>query len=246
MRCDPSAAPRGARMRWGPRAGTRGQRAHTGRPGARRPRGPGRARAVNRHGRTNLGPLAARPHLSPVPDRLPSRPTSNPGGPGLRRLYGLFLVGCCRSGNSRAVSLLRKIRQDGVRLPTHPLTSRREPRSRRGVGCTRHPCRQASLRVSLQRGAGRPHPPAMGALSVIQWGAAPGPVACRRLGPVCQPGAARAVMCRIPCRILCLADVERTSMARRTVLTSQAARPTSPVHGCGASEVGVSRCLCQR
>ena len=38
------------------------------------------------------------------------------------------------SGNSRAVSLLRKIRQDGVRLPTHPLTSRREPRSRRGVG----------------------------------------------------------------------------------------------------------------
>ena len=94
---------------------------------------------------------------------------------------------CCRSGNSRAVSLLRKIRQDGVRLPTHPLTSRREQRSRRGVGSTRHPCRQASLRVSLRRGAGRPQPPAMGALSVIQWCAAPGPVACRRLGSVCQP-----------------------------------------------------------
>ena len=100
---------------------------------------------------------------------------------------GCFGWWCCRNGNSRAVSLLSKIRQDGVRLPTHPLTSRREPRSRRGVGCTRHPCRQASLRVSLRRGAGRPHPAAMGALSVIQWCAASGPVACRQLGPVCQP-----------------------------------------------------------
>ena len=105
------------------RTGDEPKRRHQGPPrtqraaGARRPRGPGRARAVNRHGRTNLGPLAARPHLSPVPDRLPGRPTSNPGGPGLRRLYGLFLVGCCRSGNSRAVSLLRKIRQDGVPSP---------------------------------------------------------------------------------------------------------------------------------
>ena len=101
-----------------------------------------------------------------------------------RAVLGLDVT---QSGNSRAVSLLSKIRQDGVRLPTHPLTSRREPRSRRGVGCTRHPCRQASLRVSLRRGAGRPHPPAMGALSVIQWCAAPGPFACRQLGPVCQP-----------------------------------------------------------
>ena len=58
---------------------------------------------------------------------------------------------------------------------------------RRGVRCTRHPCRQVSLRVSPRRGAGRPHPPAMGARSVIHWCAAPGPVACRRLGPVCQP-----------------------------------------------------------
>ena len=109
--------------------------------------------------------------------------------PGWRRLLRLFGWECCSAVLSRAVSLLRKIRQDGVRLPTHPLTSRREPRSRRGVGCTRHPCRQASLRVSLRRGAGRPHPPPLGALSVIQWCAAPGPVACRRLGPVCQPGA---------------------------------------------------------
>ena len=57
---------------------------------ARRPR-------CHRHGRTNLGPLAARPHLSPVPGRLPGRPTSDPGGPGLRRLYGLF-SGCGVAG----------------------------------------------------------------------------------------------------------------------------------------------------
>ena len=31
----------------------------------------------------------------------------------------------------------------------------------------------------------------------------------------------RAAVCRIPCLILCLAYVERTSMARRTVLTSR-------------------------
>ena len=123
-------------------------------------------------GRTSAGP----------PPRRTEQPLTGPDREGY---LGCFWWGCCRSGNSRAVSLLRKISQDGVRLPTHPLTSRREPRSRRGVGCTRHPCRQASLRVSLRRGAGRPHPPAMGALSVIQWCAAPGPVACRRLGPVC-------------------------------------------------------------
>ena len=46
--------------------------------------------SCHKPGRTNLGPLAARPHLFPVPDRLPGRPTSDPGGPGLRRLYGLF------------------------------------------------------------------------------------------------------------------------------------------------------------
>ena len=68
-----------------------------------------------------------------------------------------------------------------------PRSKRPRPRSGRGVRCTRHPCRQASLRVSPRRGAGRPHPPAMGALSVIQWCAAPGPVACRRLGPVLWP-----------------------------------------------------------
>ena len=39
-----------------------------------------------------------------------------------------------------------------------------------------------------------------------------------------RPRPARAAVCRIPCRILCLADVERTSMARRPVLTSPAAR----------------------
>ena len=72
--------------------------------------------------------------------------------------------------------------------PAARLRSKRpRPRSGRGVRCTRHPCRQASLRVSPRRGAGRPHPPAMGALSVIQWGAVPGPVACRRLGPVLWP-----------------------------------------------------------
>ena len=70
-----------------------------------------------------------------------------------------------------------------------PRSKRPRPRSGRGVRCTRHPCRQASLRVSPRRGAGRPHPPAMGARSVIHWCAAPGPVACRRLGPVCQPAA---------------------------------------------------------
>ena len=48
-----------------------------------------------------------------------------------------------------------------------PRSKRPRPRSGRGVRCTRHPCRQASLRVSPRRGAGRPHPPAMGARSVI-------------------------------------------------------------------------------
>ena len=66
-------------------------------------------------------------------------------------------------------------------------SKRPRPRSGRGVRCTRHPWRQVSLRVSPWRGAGRPHPPAMGARSVIHWCAAPGPIACRRLGPVCQP-----------------------------------------------------------
>ena len=127
------------------------------------------------------------PHLRLGRPR-PSRQSTWAGATtGARRHHPDFFGRCCLSGNSRAVSLLSKISQDGVRLPTHPLTSRREPRSRRGVGCTRHPCRQASLRASLRRGAGRPHPPAMGALSVIQWCAAPGPVACRQLGPVCQP-----------------------------------------------------------
>ena len=127
------------------------------------------------------------PHLRLGRPR-PSRQSTWAGATtGARRHHPDFFGRCCRSGNTRWDEILRKIRQDGVRLPTHPLTSRREPRSRRGVGCTRHPCRQASLRVSLRRGAGRPHPPAMGALSVIQWCAAPGPVACRQLGPVCQP-----------------------------------------------------------
>ena len=68
-----------------------------------------------------------------------------------------------------------------------PRSKRPRPRSGRGVGCTRDPCRQASLRVSPRRGAGRPHPPAMGSLSVIQWGAAPGPVAFLKcLGPRCS------------------------------------------------------------
>ena len=48
-----------------------------------------------------------------------------------------------------------------------PRSKRPRPRSGRGVRCTRHPCRQASLRVSPRRGAGRPHPQAMGARSVI-------------------------------------------------------------------------------
>ena len=68
----------------GPKAVTGGRRAHTGRPA------PGAAM-------TGGGPVAARPHLSPVPDHLPGRPTSDPGGPGLRRLYGLF-SGCGVAG----------------------------------------------------------------------------------------------------------------------------------------------------
>ena len=92
-------------VRWRPQREVMGRREQATDPppapgaAARSPRhrrlltSPGRARAVNRHGRTNLGPLAARPHLSPVPGRLPGRPTSDPGDPGLRRLYGLFLVG---------------------------------------------------------------------------------------------------------------------------------------------------------
>ena len=91
----------------GPRAGTGGRGAHTGwpEPGAAMP---------------GSGPVAARPHLSPVPDRLPGRPTSDPSGPGLRRLYGraIFGVWCCRSGNSRAVSLLRK--SAGLVVISHP------------------------------------------------------------------------------------------------------------------------------
>ena len=149
--------------------------------------GPGRARA-----RPPRSCLAAGrwPHArnSPLfPITCLAAPRLTLAGQDCGGYMDCFGWGCCRSGNTRWDEILRKIRQDGVRLPTHPLTSRREPRSRRGVGCTRHPCRQASLRVSLRRGAGRPHPPAMGALRVIQWGAAPGPVACRRLGPVCQP-----------------------------------------------------------
>ena len=45
-----------------------------------------------------------------------------------------------------------------------------------------------------------------------------------------RPRPARAAVCRIPCRILCLADVERNSMARRPVLTR---RPGTLVRGCG-------------
>ena len=118
-----------------PTAGTGGRGAHTGRPGARRPRGPGRAsavtppsyprrrlimtgpgraRAVNRHGRTNLGPLAARPHLSPVPDRLPGRPTSDPGGPGLRRLYGYFRGGVLPEREQPVCRFTEKIRRLGA------------------------------------------------------------------------------------------------------------------------------------
>ena len=113
----------------GPRAGTSGRGART--VGGRRPSpartrtGPGRDAAARipaapaQHDRpwtrphspgaamTGGGPVAARPHLSPVPDHLPGRPTSDPGGPGLRRLYGLFWVGYCRSGNSCAAALLR-------------------------------------------------------------------------------------------------------------------------------------------
>ena len=48
-----------------------------------------------------------------------------------------------------------------------PRSKRPRPRSGRGVRCSRHPCRQASLRVSPRRGAGRPHPSALGARSVI-------------------------------------------------------------------------------
>ena len=39
-----------------------------------------------RGARTTGRPVAARPYLSPVPYRLPGRPTSDPGDPGLRRL----------------------------------------------------------------------------------------------------------------------------------------------------------------
>ena len=98
-----------------------------------------------------------------------------------RRRHTMDRPGPARRVPRRAADLMEK--------RARPRSKRPRPRSGRGVGCTRHPCRQASLRVSPRRGAGRPHPPAMGALSVIQWGAAPGPVACRRLGPVCQPGA---------------------------------------------------------
>ena len=111
-----------------------------GRPDARRPRGPGRApgrdagalsprrrllmtspgraRAVNRHGRTNLGPLAARPHLSPVPDRLPGRPTSDPGGLGLRRLYGYFRGGVLPEREQPVCRFTEEIHRLGANL--HP------------------------------------------------------------------------------------------------------------------------------
>ena len=95
------------------------------------------------------------------------------------RRYTMDRPGPARRVPRRAADLMEK--------RARPRLKRPRPRSGRGVGCTRHPCRQASLRVSPRRGAGRPHPPAMGALSVMQWGAAPGPVACRRLGPVYQP-----------------------------------------------------------
>ena len=76
--------------------------------------GPGRARAVNKHGRTNLGPLAARPHLSPVPDRLPGRPTSDHGGPGLRRLYGYFRGGVLPEREQPVCRFTEEIRRVGA------------------------------------------------------------------------------------------------------------------------------------
>ena len=48
-----------------------------------------------------------------------------------------------------------------------------------------------------------------------------------------------AAVCRIPCLILCLADVERTSMARRTVLTS---RQRSALVSLPQREAGLACC----
>ena len=50
---------------------------------------------------------------------------------------------------------------------------------------------------------------------------------------------ARAAVCRIPCLILCLADVERTSMAWRTVLTS---RQRSALVSLPQREAGLACC----
>ena len=71
----------------------------------------------HRHGRTNLGPLAARPHLSPVPDRLPGRPTSDSGGPGLQRLYGYFRGGVLPEREQPVCRFTEEIRRLGGNFP---------------------------------------------------------------------------------------------------------------------------------
>ena len=120
-------------------------------------------------------PAEAPEHQRGGDTRRRHRPETDPEP----RRHTMDRPGPARRVHRRAANLMEK--------RARPRSKRPRPRSGRGVRCTRHPCRQASLRVSPRRGAGRPHPPAMGARSVIQWGAAPGPVACRLLGPILWP-----------------------------------------------------------
>ena len=83
-----------------------------------------------------------------------TRRRHRPGTDPEPRRHTMDRPGPARRVPRRAADLMEK--------RARPRSKRPRPRSGRGVRCTRHPCRQASLRVSPRRGAGRLHPLAMG------------------------------------------------------------------------------------
>ena len=115
--------------------------------------------------------------------------TRSPGAPGAPRAMGEPMTTAAHAAGidpepipSRGVTRWTAQARRAVSPAARPRSKRPRPRSGRGVGCTRHPCRQASLRVSPRRRAGRPHPPAMGALSVIQFNEVQHPARSRAAG----------------------------------------------------------------
>ena len=182
----PAAATKAAR------AANDHRRTHDGAPAVR-----GRDRVDRRtrvtHGRPRAadgrhrGPAPPDDGDDPRPQRRPRR-HARPGAPRVTTIDRLRHPSISEAGTRAAGIDPEPIPSGGVtrwtaqarqdRVPrraadlmdkrARPRSKRPRPRSGRGVRCTRHPCRQASLRMSPRRGAGRPHPPAMGALSVIQ------------------------------------------------------------------------------